>query len=280
MKKSLKKILIAVLCLLLLAGIGTVLFLSNRNEPISVPDSPSVQEDENESDSYKHKYDVESYWKIWRVNKEINPDYQGQILFPSGLLNEPFVQGEDDSEYLRKDWKTGEYLEEGTIFLSSLNELEDRNLTLYGHYIYESFDPTGYDRKFTPLKELLKKENYEANKEVLVVLENDVRIYEVASVFFVELEQDESGQYVYVKDDDLQYYWRDKGEQYFNYDDMTVNEGYFNDYARKIRSVELYPTGIDLDFEESYLTLQTCVEGHEELREIVFCKEVYRIVKN
>ena len=64
-------------------------------------------------------------------------------------------------------------------------------------------------------------------------------------MYYCELEA-ENGEYIYTRDD-MQYYWTNQGEEYYN-----------------------------SDFSNQFLTLQTCVENHDELLEIVLCKEVGR----
>ena len=52
------------------------------------------------------------------------------------------------------------------------------------------------------------------------------------------------------------------------------NLDYFNDYIEAAGNAALYDTGAEFDFNDRFLTLQTCVQNHDELREIVLCKEV------
>ena len=274
MNKTGKKLLIASFLILLLTfGIVFALRLkeeAGKDEPADVP--VYVIDDETGTEE---KYDREALKKVWDENRAISSDYIGQILFPSGLLDLPFVQGPTNETYLRKDWKSGEYTEEGSVFLDYLNDLDDRNLILYGHFVYSNLDPER-THMFTPLEKLLKQENYDANKTVLLLLEDEIREYEVAMVYYCELEADESGEYVYTRDD-MQYYWVDDGERFFDYENRTINANYFREYIDAARENAQYDTGVSFDFSDRFLTLQTCVENHDELREIVLCKEVSRI---
>ena len=61
-------------------------------------------------------------------NKKINSDYIGTLKFQNGIIEEAVVQGEDNDEYLRTNWRTGEYDEEGSIFMDSENKLTDQTV--------------------------------------------------------------------------------------------------------------------------------------------------------
>ena len=112
---------------------------------------------------------------------------------------------------------------------------------------------------FTPLSKLIDENNYEANKYVSLVLEDEVRTYEFVSVFYCNL----------VKDGE-DYYPEDYMEYYLS----EYTDEYFDKYKEKIKSLEFYDTGVDFSNGDNLLTLQTCVENREDLREIVLCKEV------
>lgn len=221
----------------------------------------------------KAKYDVNKYKELWKNNHEKNNDYVGQLIFDSGLIDVPIVQGESNDTYLRTDWETLQADEEGSIFLDYFNSIDDKNLVVYGHFVYPIYDKER-THKFTPLEKLLKKENYEQNKTLHFVLENEIREYEVVLVYYCELEA-ENGEYIYTRDD-MQYYWTNQGEEYYNSDFRSINEKYFKDYIKAATKAQLYQIDNSFDFSDQFLTLQTCVENHNELREIVLCKEVGR----
>ena len=122
----------------------------------------------------------------YNKNKKINEDYVGLLKFDSGLIEEDVVQGETNETYLRTDWHTGKYDEEGSVFMDSESNLADQNITLYGHYVYESYD-SSRTHKFTPLELLLEEENYEANKTLTLKLENETRKYMIVAVYLCKL---------------------------------------------------------------------------------------------
>ena len=208
--------------------------------------------------------DKELMETLWNENSAINKDYVGTIKFESGIIDLPFVQGSDNNTYFHTDWKTMEYDREGTVFLDSNNTLDDQNLILIGHYVYESFDESR-THKFTPLAKLIDEENYEDNKKVKLYLENEIREYEVAYVYYCQL--------IYETSDEESFYYTEDGFEFYipNY-----TETMFNSYIGNVKKNALYDTGVDINYNDKLLTLQTCVEYRSDEREIVLLKEVKR----
>lgn len=64
--------------------------------------------------------------------KGINPDFVGVISIPELGIKYPVVQGNDNSEYLSKDFY-GEASASGSIFLEAGAVLSDWNVFIYGH---------------------------------------------------------------------------------------------------------------------------------------------------
>jgi len=152
--------------------------------------------------------------QIWFSGKEINEDYIGQIIFDSGLIDLPIVQAKSvyksdgsmytfyseegelindpidhtgNDVYIWTDWKTFEYDtlgDGGSVFMDYRNSLNDQNLIIYGHHFARDYDPSG-SKLFTPLDLLLSQENYEDNKYLSLILDNEVRRYVVSNVLFV-----------------------------------------------------------------------------------------------
>jgi hypothetical protein len=247
-----------------------------------------VEPDENE----KKK---EEYRKLYDENKAINEDYVGEIIFDSGLIRVSFVQAKscykedgelyqfytedgklvtDASDYTGNDvyiwtyWKTGEYDYNdngGSTFMDYRNNLADQNLIVYGHHFSVWNDETR-SKAFTPLEQLLEEENYPDNRYVTLVLQNEIRKYEIVSVYEFNATREEDFT-------DLQY-WR-TNYNYDDYDGNAYDPDYYRNYIANIRKAQLYDTGIALSEEDQTLTLQTCIGGHAgELFEIVVLKQI------
>ena len=96
-----------------------------------------------------------SYAESFRQMKDKNNEFVGWIIFDSGIINEPFVKALDNNKYLRLNYY-GEYSSSGTVFQNAYQDMNCRNITLYGHYVYADDS-----LMFTPLDRLRKQENYE-----------------------------------------------------------------------------------------------------------------------
>lgn len=186
--------------------------------------------------------------------KNINEDFIGYLQFENGLLEQPVFQGETNNTYLRTNWETLDYDVMGSVFIDCDSKLDDQNIIIYGHYVYDYLDP---ERKimFTPLERLQDKEVYNDNKYIRLYLENEVRLYKVVSTFMVEVNEYDT------VDENLRYYLS-------SYDDK-----YFRKYKSRIKDVEFYNSGEDFSADDNFLTLQTCTDD-ENYRQIVLCKLV------
>lgn len=293
MNKRTQKILMGVFGAIILSlSIVLGLLLTgafNPKKPVE-PETPPIEvieidPGEIEKKKYRENYDS---------NKEINPDYVGDIFFDSGLLSVNFVQAKsvykDNGEpyqfytengnlvtdpegyngndvYIWTYWKTGEFDYNdngGSTFMDYRNYLSDQNIIIYGHHFSVWNDETR-SKAFTPLEKFLEKENYEANKYVTLVLEHEIRKYVVAAVYNFDATDDSYF-------DDFQY-WRTN----YAYDDYTdtIDNDYYSRYIDNVRRVQLYDTGIEWGTNDRTLTLQTCISGYTgELFEILVLKEL------
>lgn len=236
---------------------------------------------------------LDDYHKTWQSYEDINSDYVGQIVFNSGLINKPFVQAtscykengvpykfynqdgsivSDFSDktgndvYIWMDFETMKYdydKKGGSIFMDYRNTLSDQNLIIYGHFfstIYNK-DPDRV-KSFTPLEKLLEEKNYQDNRFVEIVLENEVRVYDLYAVYKFNSDDDE--------------YW-EKGQYFrpnYNIDDYSGEKDpdYMKNYIEFIKKERLYDTDITLEPGDNTLTLQTCMTPYTNLYEICVFK--------
>ena len=213
-----------------------------------------------------YEYDEDSLRNLYRElqeDKEINPDVRALLCFQSGLIHAPVLQSSDVNEYLYKNWKTGEYLSYGSITMEPENDLtrDDQNSIIYGHYIYEFRNP---DRTlvFTPLAELMKESAWEPNRYVSLITPDEVRYYEIAAVFECPLDSVDGYQFT---------------RQGFEYNLLSYTPEYMVTYRENVRSHAYYDTGVEFDADDRFLTMQTCIEGNNNAREIVLCRELKRV---
>ena len=229
----------------------------------------------------------------WLANKAINPDFVGSIKFDSGLIDLPFVQAKDvydrngkpytfyteegqlvedidnytgNDVYIWTNWKTGEYDrygEGGSVFMDYRNNLADQNIIIYGHHFARDWDPSG-SRQFTPLDALLEEVNYEANRTLKLILNNEIREYVITNVFTIDIENDY----------ELNILRRNMNEDYSG----NADPGFFNEFIRYIDGINRYPIGEKLNEGDSILTLVTCMQHQPELRQIIIAKETEKTV--
>ena len=225
---------------------------------------------------------------MWLSNKAINPDYIGQIVFDSGMIDLPVVQAGsvydrngdmytfyteegilvEDPEghtgndvYIWTGWKSHEYDpygEDGAPFMHWLNDLDDQNIIIFGHHFARDFDPSG-SRQFTPLDLLLEEKNYEENCTLKLILDNEIREYEVTNVFVISIYDDYDTQIIRT---DMN---RDLSGNY--------DQEFFSSYIKYMDGKSVYDTGIELSNDDRILTLITCVEHQSDLRQIVVCRQ-------
>lgn len=231
----------------------------------------------------------------WNRYKKINEDYVGQIEFDSGLINKPFVQARScyrsngepykffnqdgsvvtnydnhngNDVYIWMDFETMKYDYDnkgGSIFLDYRNNLDDQNLIIYGHYfstIYNK-DPERV-KAFTPLEVLLDSSEYGNHKIARVILQNEIRTYELWAVY----KFDSSNPEFFNK---CQYY----RPNYYVDDYLNIiDDDYYSNYIDFVNEIKLYDTGVKLSTDDKTLTLQTCMTPNNNLYEICVFKQV------
>lgn len=220
--------------------------------------------------------------QTWLNNKAINNDYIGEIVFDSNLINKSFVQAKDvydingnlyhfynengtlvedptdyngNDVYIWTNWKDMSYdynIEGGSVFMDYRNDLDDQNIIIYGHHFSEAGgnDPERC-KAFTPLEKLMEVENYDSNKSLKLILDNETRSYELVAVYKFDINDP-------IYTDNLQYYRTE-----YNYDEFedTSDSTYYQNYIDAMNEVKLYDTGANLTTQDKTLTLQTCISG-------------------
>lgn len=256
-------LILVVIALVICCAITAVFFITNKN---SESDSNTINV--NSIAGFETEIDWETYQETWQSKYAINSDYVGDLVFVSGLIAQPIVQYIDDDDitqgyykYLRTNWETMEDDEEGTVFVDPYSDINSSmNITIYGHYVYEEYDSTR-THMFTPLSELLDEENYSENCIFYILLEDEIRVYQIAHVYIAQL-YSSSGDSYDMLDDGMYYMFTDWEEDELEY------------FLEQISLIEQYDTGIEINYGDKWVTLQTCVDGRYDQREIVIAKEI------
>ncbi|MBQ1810539.1 MAG: class B sortase [Erysipelotrichaceae bacterium] len=282
MNKTQKKILLLSLAVIAVSSLVLSAVFHKPAAPEPVPETETAVPEKKITVAEYYDWSSEQF----RENKAVNGDYIGTLRFESGLIDQPIVQGETNDTYLRTDWKTGDYALGGTCFLDysiryeKTDEApEDHNIVIYGHYMYPEYDPSRTEM-FTPLHTLRSEDNYETNKYIVLLQEDQVRRYQVADVYLCRLEYDDYYKdYVYTADQQ-QYYLGNFTPEYLEaYKDtisVSVNDPSLN-VDNEGTGYDATFTGVDFDADDSILTLQTCVLNRADLRLIVVAKEIGRM---
>ncbi len=253
MKKKLVYIAIALGILASLVVAGTLLVdtlpKSKQDDTLEVTQTPEIDENyvegANDQLSFAEK-------------KEINKEYIGELVFDSGLVEQRVVQAGDNDKYLDLSWDLYKN-SNGAAFMDYRNSLDDQNLVIYGHYVYA--DET---RVFGPLHELRDEENYEENQIVKLIVEDEIREYRIARVFFYEM-----------GNADLRYFYTNFDTEIQD-EHTNANQEYFDKYMATVDKKSFYTIDEELTIEDKWITLQTCVRNRSDLRLIVIAKEISR----
>lgn len=292
MKKKKRAIIVLVLLIVILSIVYALMrfdLLGKKEEVPVVVEEVIVEVVEEEKDNPNALLREK-----WEENKKINPDYVGQIIFDSGIVDLPFVQADDvydssgnlynfydtdgnkitDMEsgcdgysctgndvYLWTDWKTMEYDKYengGSAFMDYRNRLYDENLIIYGHHFAHSFDPDRV-KAFTCFEKFEDYDYYEDNKYLNLVLDGEIRRYIVASACKVN-----------IYDEEAEYYRTNLNYDIEGNEDLDYKETFF----KHIKDIEFYDTGVELTNDDYTLILQTCVSLEPEYREILICKQI------
>lgn len=192
------------------------------------------------------------YMSEFNELKAQNSDFIGWIRFDSDLINLPILYSSADDYYLRRDFNK-EYSSMGSIFMDYQQSLDSRNITLYGHYVYADSEAM-----FTSLEKLMKEENYKENSIFKFYLEDEIRTYEVCAVVRYTMGETHS-------ENNLQ-------DWYFNIPSYSSEE--WTNFINYATSHSLYDTGVQMDEDSRYVTLQTCIRGSDDDRLVIVAKQI------
>lgn len=232
-----------------------------RPEPAVTPVVVIPEDETGAFASFSEEHDRAVYGKLTDASG-INSDIKGYIEFTSGLISQPVAQSADNERYMHINWRDMSEQTWGTVFFDYRNQIdaEEQNTLIYGHYVSTT---RSSDRSlaFTPLETLRDPEQYAANRYFVLATRNDIRYYEVARAFDCELLEKGGQQYL---PEDLPYIL------------TSFTEEEFNRYMDNVKKVQYYETGAALTEEDRFVTLQTCIEGKGNERQIYLCRELQR----
>lgn len=180
--------------------------------------------------------------------KEQNDDFIGWIQIPNTKIDYPVLQTSDDF-YLNHDfYKKRSPL--GSIFMDSINKMNDKNIVLYGHHMKSG-------KMFAFINEYNKQETYEKNRLIEFDTEEKISDYEIIASFKInEKEINKISEFL-----------------------LMNSEKEYNDLMEFIREKNMIKNNLQFDYNDNYLTLMTCEYSNKNGRFFVIAKEIEKYQK-
>lgn len=180
-----------------------------------------------------------------------NQDFVGYLSAENTDIDFPIVQGEDDEEYIEKDF-FGEYTKYGCPFMASANSKDtlDMNTVIYGHHMRDG-------SLFAALDQYTTLEGY---KEAPVINFNTLYrdySFKVVAVMITNIKPEQDNGYVFP------YFWT-------NLNSALNYTAYLNQLSQR----SLYDTGVNVLPTDRLLTLSTCYSEFDDARLVVVARLV------
>ncbi len=242
-------ILLVIFLLILLAGLGYVLFVfignlkaqndyNDLRSKVSVSsDTSTVPQTSGVSDSVAdNPVDFDEL-------KEINEDIYAWINIPNTNVDYPVLQsGDSDFFYLDHDIYKN-YLFAGSIYSESCNskDFSDRNTVLYGHNMLDG-------SMFATLHRFEDKDFFDENKYIYVYQQNRKLTYEIVSAYNYDSRHLMNS---------------------FNFNDDKVFEDYIESVKNPHSVVFNVRSDVELTLDSKLITLSTCLNGNDDGRYLV-----------
>lgn len=184
--------------------------------------------------------------------KELNNNYKLWIEIENTNINYPVVQGENNDEYLKKDFLNNKS-NSGTIFLDYRNNFsKDFNTLIYGHNMKNK-------KLFSNLEKFKDEKFFKENNKIYISDKNFQYIYEVFSVYIVDGKSDESLHYSINK----------------NPDSLSTTQ-----YLNNLKEKSLFKTNLSIDDSNKLITLVTCSYEKKDTRTIIHGKLIDKKILN
>lgn len=217
--------MVVLIGVMIFSGVKIILWVveNRRTDELAEKVNKSISVDGSKAVFEENRYAVD-FEKL----KKINGDIIGWIKVEGTDIAIAVVRGSDNSYYLTHSLDRS-YSSAGWAFMDYRNRLDgsDKNVVVYGHNRRNS-------SIFGTLKNVLNSEWYENenNRFIHFVTENGDMVYEVFSVYRIEVED---------------YYLQTQFEN-----------GEFVDFVGSLKNRSIKDFGVDVGEDDSILTLSTC----------------------
>lgn len=184
----------------------------------------------------------------WNELYAINPDFKAYMAYDDEFVSEPIVQWKDNEFYLNH-WIDTTWSDNGTFFFDCTNDLNDTNVTIYGHNVFYTLDKP----KMTPMVELLDQSAYLQHPEFNIWYEDREARYLITNIFYWDAVQD------------VKFAFTQR-----NFD----TEEEFNEYTSYVNAKNLIDPIDTLKYGDRFVSLQTCKDLYGSTRIVFICKEI------
>ena len=217
--------------------IGRWYLNSKQNEKVKEEISKAITFQKNENGEDEYMIDFESL-------KAQNPDTVAYLKVNNTDVDFAVVKTTNNGYYLSRNFNK-EYNLGGWIFADYKNRFDgtDKNIVVYGHNMRDG-------SMFGTLKDILKEEwyNNEENYEIIFISENEKSIYQVFSIYQIEVED------YYIKTN-------------------FANDEDFKNFLNTIKNRSVKDFNIELTENENILTLSTC-SNNNQYRVVLHARKV------
>ena len=169
--------------------------------------------------------------------KAINSDYIGWLKAPGGSIDMPVVQTADNGYYLKRDFerKSSKYGNPFADYRCNLDPMST-NLIIYGHHMSNGTIFTYLTR--------YKQANVVKNNPIITLemANGTTHQYKIVSVLVINGRPEDDNNHVF----------------YANTPEFPNAES-FNGYVRQIKARSYVDTGVDIQYGDKLISLQTCV---------------------
>jgi len=253
-KKQEKETKKNIITILMLIAFSTLLVISSveiikwyksnkENEKIQEEISEAITIKENEDGDKKSEQDNSKYNVDFNKLKQQNEDTVGWLKVEGTDVEYVVVQSTNNKYYLDRNFEQ-KFNSAGWIYADYRNKLDgkDKNIVIYGHNRRDG-------SMFGTLKNILKKDWYskEENRKVTFITEKEEAIYEVFSVYKIEVED------YYIK--------------------TSFKNKEFSEFIKKIKQRSVKDFDVKVTEKDSILTLSTCANDNK-YRVVLHAKKI------
>lgn len=180
-----------------------------------------------------------------------NTDFVGYLSAPGSELDTPVVQGEDDKEYVEKNFY-GESTKYACPFVTSTNNIHtlDENTVIFGHHMRDG-------SIFGHLDQYRTLDGYKKAPVINFDTIYGNYSFKVIATMITNINPKHDNGYVFT------YYWT-------NLNNEINHSAYLNQLSQR----SLYDTGVDVYPTDKLLTLSTCCKDFDDARLVVVARLV------